>query len=259
MNGIDKKCLAGHRQGSGTKTGVILTVNLPLNWLKREIVWDVLTGFTTFFTLLINFIGLLNGITVALPHLLYIPVVIAAYRYPKRGLIITGCIGATYFLMVILTAGGSASTLIEAFVRTLVIIGIGWLIAVLSFRLREREELYQGLFYHSEAGSILIRNTDHGRVIEEANDKASELLHKAASDLTGQPLTSFMSGESEEDMFSELRREGALHAIETSFTLPDGKSETVLVSAALLQDNRVIITFVEITRRVYAEKALKGC
>ena len=67
-----------------------------------------------------------------------------------------------------------------------------------------------------------------------------------------------MSGESEEDMFSQLRREGALHAIETSFTLPDGKSETVLVSAALLQDNRVIITFVEITRRVYAEKALKA-
>ena len=187
---------------------MILTVNLSLNWLKRKIVWDLLTGFTTFFTLLINFIGLLNGITVALPHLLYIPVVIAAYRYPKRGLIISGCIGAIYFLMVILTAEGSASTLVEALVRTLVIIGIGWLIAVLSFRLREREELYQGLFYHSEAGSILIRNTDHGRVIEEANDKASELLHKAASDLTGQPLTSFMSGESEEDMFSQSEGKG---------------------------------------------------
>jgi len=233
-------------------------MNLIRNGLKRKIVWDLLTGFTTLFTLLVNFIGLLNGITVALPHLLYIPVVIAAYRYPKKGLILTGCIGVTYFLMVILTADGSASTLVEAFVRTLVIIGIGWLVAVLSFRLREREELYQGLFYYSEAGSILIRNTDQGRVIEEANDKASELLHKAASDLTGQPLTSFMSGKSEEDMFSELRREGALHAIETSFTLPDGKSETVLVSAALLQDNRVIITFVEITRRVYAEKALKA-
>lgn len=233
-------------------------MNLSLNWLKRKIVWELLTGFTTFFTLLINFIGLLNGITVALPHLLYIPVVIAAYRYPKRGLIIAGCIGATYFLMVVLTAEGSASTLVEALVRTLVIIGIGWLIAVLSFRLREREELYQGLFYNSEAGSILIRNTDHGRVIEEANDKASELLHKAASDLTGQPLTSFISGESEEDIFSQLISKGALHAIEISFTLPDGKYETVLVSAALLQDNRVIITFVEITRRVYAEKALKA-
>lgn len=233
-------------------------MELFLNRLKRNLVWDLLTGFTALFTLLINFIGLLNGITVALPHLLYIPVVIAAYRYPKRGLIFSGFIGALYFLMVILTAEGSTSTLLEAFARTLVITGIGWLIAVLSFRLHEREELYQGLFYHSEAGSLLIRNTDHGRIIEEANDKASELLHKAASDLTGQPLTSFMSRESEEDMFSEIRREGALHANEISFILPDGKYETVLVSAALLQDNRVIFTFVEITRRVYAEKALKS-
>jgi PAS domain S-box-containing protein len=233
-------------------------LNLPHIQLKRGIFWDILILFTTFSTLVINFIGLLNGITVALPHLLYIPVVIAAYRFPKRGLLIAGCIGATYFLMVILTAGGSASTLIEALVRTLVIIGIGWLIAVLSFRLREREELYQGLFYHSEAGSILVRETGHGREIEEANDKASELLHRTVSDLTGKPLTSFLSRESEEDMFSQLRREGALHATETSFKLPDGKYETVLVSAALLQGNRVIITFVEITRRVYAEKALKA-
>ena len=158
----------------------------------------MLIGVTIFLTLSVNLIGLFNGITVALPHLLYIPVVIAAYRYPKWGLFIAGCIGGIYFLMVFLTAGSSISTFIEAFARTLVIIGIGWLIAVLSFRLREREDLYQGLFYHSEAGSILVRETDHGRVIEEVNDKASELLHRAAPDLTGAPLTSFWSEDSEQ-------------------------------------------------------------
>jgi hypothetical protein len=42
------------------------------------------------------------------------------------------------------------------------------------------------------------------------------------------------------------------------FLLPDESSETVLVSAALLPEKRVIITFVEITRRVFAEKALKA-
>jgi signal transduction histidine kinase len=233
-------------------------MNPARNQLNRKIGWDILIGLTTFFTLFINLIGLFNGITVALPHLLYIPVVIAAYRYPERGLIIAGCVGVMYFLMVVLTSGGSTMTLIEALVRTMVIIGIGGLIALLSFRLREREELYQGLFYHSEAGSILVRETAHGRVIEEANDKASELLHKTVSDLTGEPLTSFMNRESEEDIFSQIRKDGTLHAIETSFTLPDGKYEIVLVSAALLQKNRVIITFVEITRRVYAENTLKA-
>ena len=167
-------------------------MNLPHFLSKRDLIWDVLIGASAFTALFLNLLGLLNGISVALPHLLYIPVVLAAYRYPKWGLFIAGCIGGTYFLMVVLVAGDSFSTIIEALVRTFVVIGIGWLIALLSFRLRERQDLYQGLFYHSEAGSILVRDTPQGRLIEEVNDKASELLHRKASDLIGEPLTLFV-------------------------------------------------------------------
>jgi len=78
------------------------------------------------------------------PHLLYIPVVIAAYHYPKWGLFIAGCIGGSYLLVVLLVAGSSSMTMMEAIVRTLVVVTIGWLIAWLSFRVREREDLYQG-------------------------------------------------------------------------------------------------------------------
>jgi signal transduction histidine kinase/GNAT superfamily N-acetyltransferase len=233
-------------------------VNLPDILSKRDLIWDALIGASAFMALFLNLLGLLNGITVALPHLLYIPVVLAAYRYPKWGLFIAGCIGGTYFLMVILVAGDSSSTIIEALVRTIVVVVIGWLIAWLSFRLRERQDLYQGLFYHSEAGSILLKDTAEGRLIEEVNDKASELLHRTASDLIGVPLTSFGSRDFEQELFSQLRQEGAVHAMETVFSLPEGSSETVLVSAALLPEKRVIITFVEITRRVHAEKALKA-
>jgi signal transduction histidine kinase/GNAT superfamily N-acetyltransferase len=233
-------------------------VNLQDILSKRDLIWDALIGASAFTALILNLMGLLNGITVALPHLLYIPVVLAAYRYPKWGIFIAGCIGGTYFLMVILVAGGSFSTIIEALVRTIVVVVIGWLIAWLSFRLRERQDLYQGLFYHSEAGSILLKDTAEGRLIEEVNDKASELLHRTASDLTGAPLTSFGSRDFEQELFSQLKREGAVHAMETIFSLPEGSSETVLVSAALLPEKRVIITFVEITRRVHAEKALKA-
>lgn len=231
-------------------------MNLPQILSKRDLVWDTLIGASAFTTLVVNLIGLLNGISVAIPHLLYIPVVIAAYRYPKWGLFIAGCIGGTYFFMVILVAGISSGTIIETLVRTIVIVGIGWLIAFLSSRLREREDLYQGLFYHSEAGSILVHETEHGRVIEEVNDKASSLLHRTAPELTRAQLTTFWSRDSEQDMFSRLNAEGVVHATETEFLLPDESFETVLVSAAPLPLGRTIITFVDITRRVYAEKAL---
>ncbi|MDD1700364.1 MAG: ATP-binding protein [Methanoregula sp.] len=233
-------------------------MNLPYNLSKRDLIWHALIFVSAFTALVANLIGLLNGISVVIPHLLYIPVVIAAYRYPKRGLFLAGCISGTYFLMVILVAGNSFSTLVEALVRTIVIIAIGGLIAMLSSRLRERQDLYQGLFYNSEAGSILVRNTEQGRIIEEVNHKASSLLHRMASELIGAPLTTFWSRDSEQDMFSRLNTEGAVYAIETVFLLPDGSFETVLVSAASLPPGRTIITFVEITRRVYAEKALKA-
>jgi K+-sensing histidine kinase KdpD/GNAT superfamily N-acetyltransferase len=233
-------------------------MNLHTGLSERTLVWNVLIGVSAFAALILNLIGLFNGIYSVLPHLLYIPVVIAAYRYPKWGLFIAGCIGGTYFLMVFLVAGSSFTILFEALVRTLVLVGIGWLVAALASRLRERQDLYQGLFYHSEAGSILVRNTQQGRVMEEVNDKASTLLHRNTSDLVGAPLSVFLSGDDEENLFSKLTREGAVHAQETGFSLPAGGSETVLVSAALLTDKRAILTFVEISRRVQAEQALKA-
>ena len=82
-------------------------MNLPHSLSKRDLIWDALIGASAFTALFLNLIGLLNGISVAIPHLLYIPVVIAAYRYPKWGLFIAGCIGGTYFLMVVLIGRAS--------------------------------------------------------------------------------------------------------------------------------------------------------
>ena len=174
-----------------------------------------------------------TGIFVALPHLLYIPVVIAAYRDPKWGVFIAAGIGGTYFLWLSWQPQTRSAYLSKHLSGTLVVIGIGWLIAALSSRLHERQDLYQGLFYHSEAGSILVRETAQGRVIEEVNDKAAGLLHRKAADLIGAPLTVFLSRDVEQELFSRLIRQGAVHATETGFMLPDGGSETVLVSAAV--------------------------
>ncbi len=233
-------------------------MSLPRILSKRDLIWDVLILVSAFTAVVVNLIGLLNGISVVIPHILYIPVVLAAYRYPKQGLFIAGCIGGTYFLMVILVTGISSDIIIEALARAVVVVVIGWLIAWLSHRLVESQDLYQGLFYHSEAGSILVRDSEHGRVIEEVNYKTAELLHRKIYDLTGKPLTIFWSRDFEEDIFSRLTREGPVYATETKFLLPDGGIETVLVSAAPLPQGRTIITFTEITRRVYAEKALQA-
>lgn len=232
-------------------------MNLPRMLKGTGGAWNVAILGTLATALIVNAIGLLSGITIVLPHLLYIPVVIAAYRHPKNGLLFAGCTAGIYFLMVLLIPGSSPVTVGEALVRAVVITVIGGLIAALTLLLREQQALYRGLFDHSEAGSILVHDSGEGRSIEEVSEKAAALLQKSPSDLKRGPLTAFWSGEEEEEAFSRLAEEGKVYAWETSFSLPGGGLLYVLVSLASLPGGRTILTFVDITGRVRAENALK--
>lgn len=231
-------------------------MNLNGRFYSRDLLWNILILGTAAAALLANLTGLLFGITAGIPHLLYIPVVIAAYQYPRRGAIMAGCIGGIYLLLVILIAGTSVTVLAEALMRTCVLVIIGWLIAYLTIRLREKEDLYKGLFDHSEGGSILIADSGNSRTIEEINWKAADLLHQKSADLVGTSLTTIWSGDEVQELFDRVSREGAVYASEMRISLPDETPLMVLVSAALLPDKRVILTFFDITSRVNAEHAL---
>lgn len=232
-------------------------MNLSSDLRTRDVIWDVVILATAAGALLVNLAGLLSGITIVIPHFLYIPVVIAAYRYPRWGVIIAGSIGAIYFLMGVFVNGTPVTLVAEALVRTGIMIVIGWLVGWLTLRLRDQEDLYQGLFDHSESGSILITGTGTSRIIEAINWKAADLLRRKAADLRGAHLVTIWNPDDEQEFFTRLSREKAVYMAETSFLLPDENSFIVLVSAASLPGNRAILTFIDITGRVHAEKALK--
>lgn len=232
-------------------------MNIRARFENRDLLWNLVIIGTAAVALLANLIGLIYGISTGIPHLLYIPVVIAAYEYPRRGTIIAGCIGAIYLIFIFLLAGNSQTIIIEALVRTLVIVVIGWLISTLTLQLREQETLYQGLFDHSEGGSILVADIDSNRTIEKINWKAADLLHCKAADISGTSIASIWGGEAEEEFFNRLSSEGAVYATETRFSLNGDNSFIVLVSAASLPGKRAILTFFDITNRVQAEHALK--
>lgn len=231
-------------------------MNLSSVFDGREGSWNLALMASTSAALLLNLVGLVTGYTIVLPHLLYIPVVIGAYRFPRHGLTIAGTIGGAYFLMVLLLVGGDVQVLLETLVRVGVIVFIGWLISTISGRLREKEILYTGLFDHSEAGSILVREIDGRMVVEEVNWNAASLLGRSVAELKGVPVSTFIREKDEQLLFSRLAREGKVYAEEIVFSLPGGGSHHVLVSIASLPDGRAIMTGVDITRRIHAERAL---
>jgi len=231
-------------------------MNIPDAFRKRDLFWDAAILATAAAALLLNAAGLFLGITIILP-LLVVPVVIAANRYPRWGIIAAISIGTLWFLTDLLITGSTSSVIAGALVLTGVMVLIGWLVGRLTLRLREQEALYKGLFDHSEGGSILIKDAGTSRTIESVNWKAADLLRRKTRDLTGSPLSAIWNGEDEQDFFSRLSRGDAVYAMETTFLLPDNKTFIVLASAAPLPDNRAILTFIDITSRVRAEHALK--
>ena len=100
-------------------------MNLSQYAEKRNFVWNIAIVGTASAALLMNLWGLLYGITSATPHLLYIPVVIAAYRYPRWGIHLSAIIGGIYFLIAVLLMGTDPMFVFEIFIRILVIILIG--------------------------------------------------------------------------------------------------------------------------------------
>lgn len=232
---------------------------MELSYLKRrEIAWNFAIIASTAVSLGLILGGLLSGITVFFSHLLYIPVVLSAYRYPRHGLLFSIVLCGVYFVMILAFLGTGEGVLLETILRIAVIIGIGWLVATITTRLREKEALYRGLFDHSWAGSVLVRDTPDGWVIEEVNQRARKFLKKNFEELNGVPITLFWEKEGENGVLSGLTPDNPTYSGETTFIAGDQRQAQVLISGALLPGRRAILTFIDITPRVRAETALKA-
>jgi len=152
---------------------------------------------------------------------------------------------------------GTGGTLAEAAVRATVLAIIAWLIAYLSARLAEREELYRGVFDNSEAGILIVAKTGEGAVIQEANWNAARLIGSGNMPLQGALLSTCLGGDLAADLFVQLKK-GRIYGEEISLVRPDGETVHAIVSSVLLPGNRAALSLVDITERVIAEEALQA-
>jgi PAS domain S-box-containing protein len=226
--------------------------------LQRNRTWLIILVISTVFVLLANFVGLLYGITIVLPHLLYLPIVITSYRFPRRGILFSLVLGLTYTAMVYTILYPDLSALPSAISRTVVFVAIGGVVAYLSLNLKMEQERYRGLFEHSEAGTFLVGLDDEQLVIEEVNSRGAEILGYAVEDLTGTSLLRYWDDEEgREKVFEQIKTQGAAHYIESHMRSAENDALRLIISAGKLLDDRIIFSIVDITERRQAEDALK--
>jgi PAS domain S-box-containing protein len=217
--------------------------------------WLFIIVTTTIVALLINILALHYGTTAVATNLLYIPIVIAAYWYPRWGVSYAAAVAAFYIGMVAVLTGGALENLVAAFVTCIVVIGVAAVVASLAIHMRRNELKYRGIFNHSEAGIGLVDNSDH--VIREVNRRFADTLGYTPAEVAVIPFTDMWADTADRDRFFQfLTTRGNVENIETRFVTKTGAPRWVLLSAGMLPDDQFVCTIVDITSRKQAEEAL---
>jgi len=217
--------------------------------------WLFIIVNTTILAILINILALHYGTAAVATNLLYIPIVIAAYWYPRWGITYAAAVSALYVGIVALVTHGAIGDIVSSVVTCFVVIGVSAVVSSLAIHMRKNEVKYRGIFNHSEAGIGLVKNSD--RTIVEVNRRFADTLGYDPAEVTTVSFDRFWSDPTDRERFlSTLSSQGNVENLETRFVTRGGSPRWVLLSAGKLPDDQFVCTLVDITARKQAEEAL---
>ena len=217
--------------------------------------WLFIIVNTTILALLVNILAIHYGTAAVAANLLYIPIVIASYWYPRWGVLYAIGVSALYIGFVAVIIGRDFGQLAAFFITCFVVIGIAAVVSSLALHMRRNELKYRGTFDNSEAGIGVVNSSD--RIIEEVNRRFADTLGYEPAEVATQPFTRFWVDEADrENFFKILTSQGNVENLETRFVTKAGTFKWVLLSAGMLPDNQFVCTIVDITARKQAEEAL---
>ncbi len=156
---------------------------------KRPLLIPVLIGTSAAVTLVLNIYGLIHGITNVLPHLLYIPIILAAYYYPKRGVPFTLLLSVLYCGAVFVIYPANMNVLTAALARVVVYIIIASVISYLSGRMHHDTQMCRRLVSIVASSSDAIVAETFDGIITDWNSSAENLYGYTAEEIKGKSVT----------------------------------------------------------------------
>lgn len=225
-----------------------------------------------------NIGALIYGISIVLPHLLYLPILLAGYWYPRRGPAIAILIAVLYAIIAILLTTPDLFITVSILARAAVYIIIGVIVSLLTVRLRRSEQqLYDLIEFLPDATFAIDREGQviaWNRAIEEMTGipkmkmigrgeyaYAEAFYGEARPILINHAMENIMASES---YYPEIKRSG--DTIETEVFAPhlnDKKGAHLKITATPLYDPGGDITGAvesirDITEEVLTRTALQN-
>jgi PAS domain S-box-containing protein len=173
---------------------------------KRPLLIPVLIGVSAVVTLVLNIYGLFLGITNVLPHLLYIPIILAAYYYPKRGVPFALLISVLYCGAVFVLYHASMDVLTAALARVFVYIVIAAVISYLSSRVHHDTQMCRRLVSIVASSSDAIIAETFDGTITDWNSSAAKLYGYTAEEIKGKSVAILLPPDRLDDARNLLKK-----------------------------------------------------
>ena len=215
--------------------------------------WFYIIVSITLIVILVNIFSLSLGMTEVAGGLFFIPVVITAYWYPKKGMLFAFLITAIYIPMIYFFMQGSAPDLINGMFKAVIMVGVAAVVSSLALNLQKSEAKYRSIFNNSEVGTGLIDlNT---LSIMDANQRFSSILRYSLSEIRDVSFPDLWVNASQRDQFFSKVKEEGFENFEARFKTKTSDVRSVLLSVGILPDNHIVCTMVDITERKQMEVA----
>ena len=217
--------------------------------------WLFIIVTTTILAILVNILALHSGTAAVAMNLLYIPIAIAAYWYPRWGVAYAVGVTALFIGIVAFVTQGALEMVAASVITCVVVVGVAAVVSSLAIHMRRNEVKYRGIFNHSEAGIGLVDSPS--RKVTEVNRRFADTLGYTPAELSVIPFTGIWADSHDRERFFEmLASRGSVENLETRFLTKSGTPRWVLLSAGMLPDAQFVCTLVDITARKQAEEDL---
>lgn len=220
----------------------------------------IILGVSIAFAFGIILLGLLNDVLIITPLLFYIPIIVAAYWFPKKATFFALSIGGANILLVYLYSFPTNRNLpyTTATASFYVLIALTMVISSLTQKMEAQKARYLGVFTYADSGIILAEMKEKELHITEVNTRTLALLGYDKDTLTGKPLRAVMQEIPLRDLTPErVRKEWKLPTGETLLKRNDGTTVPVLISGAGTPDGMIILNVTDIRDRKSAEEKLQ--
>lgn len=144
----------------------------------------------TLFAAVLTLFSLANNVQIVFTHLYYVPILIAAYWFDRKGVLFAVLLSAFYLGAVYTFSSHDMQLVSAAVARVIVFIGLSLVIAILSVTIKtqqdkisQSEERFRGIWESIQAGIILVDAKTH--VILAANPQAQRMTGFSETEMVG--------------------------------------------------------------------------